>query len=287
MPGQTVTQIRNLLAAAGARPKHAFGQNFLIDLNLMQRLVRTAEITPRSHILEIGPGTGSLTECLLHAGARVVAVEIDRSLAELLRTRLGGEAHFTLIEGDVLESKHRLNPVVVAALPDRFDLVANLPYDVATPLIIELLLLETKTVERLTFTIQREVADRLRATRGNDAYGPLAVVVDTLAEVRLIARLPPSVFWPAPKVESAMIQLVRRSPDRVEIKPEHRRGFAAFIQRAFQQRRKMLRRSARDWDVENPIDAIAAAGVSPDARPEEVAPADWRAIFRRLAARRR
>ena len=284
MPGQTKSQIRALLAGAGLAPRERYGQNFLIDLNLMHKLVVAAEVRPQDVILEVGAGTGALTELLLDCGARVVAVEIDRGLQTLLRERLGNHPRFTLVQADVLASKHRLNPLVVGVLNERapkpggvYKLVANLPYQVATPLLMELLYAEPR-FERLTCTIQKEVGERLVADPRTSAYGPVSVICQTLAEIDVIAILPASAFWPRPKVQSIMLTLRPRPVNEIDV--EDVPGFVHFVQQGFGQRRKMLRRILRDWDQLDALAAFHKAGVNPDSRPEELTPRSWRAFYR-------
>ena len=284
MPGQKLSEIRTLLATAGLAPQHHFGQNFLIDLNLMRKLVAAGEVSAADTILEVGPGTGSLTEFLLARGARVVAVEIDHGLQALLRERLGGDPHFTLVQGDALGGKHQVNPLVLTALRAQspepggaYKLIANLPYQIATPLLMDLLLVRPR-FERMTCTIQREVGERLAAEPRTDAYGPASVVVQTLAETTLQAIIPAAAFWPRPKVESVMLTIRPRPPESIDVGEVP--AFVAFVQRAFQQRRKVLRRLLRNWDEAQALQAFQRAKVSPEARPEELAPPAWRALFR-------
>ncbi len=290
MPGQTLSEIRVLLAGAGLAPRQRYGQNFLIDLNLMRKLVAAADVRPEDVVLEVGPGTGSLTEMLLDRGARVVAVEIDRGLQALLRGRLGKHPRFTLVQADILAGKHQINPLVLNILNEQRSgsgvrkLVANLPYQIATPLMMELLYAEPP-FERLTCTVQKEVGQRLVAEPRTDAYGPVSVVSQTLAEIELVAILPPSAFWPRPKVESIMLTVRPRPPGRVDV-PDVA-DFVRFVQRGFSQRRKMLRRLVRDWELLDVLAAFHRAGVSPDVRPEELTPEAWRAFHRAVRAPRR
>ena len=223
MPGQTLTEIRSLLAGAGLAPRQRYGQNFLNDLNLMRKLVAAAEIGPEDVILEVGAGTGSLTETLLKRGAHVVAVEIDRGLQALLRDRLGKHPRFTLVQADVLAGKHQINPLVLNILNEQQPgtgggrkLVANLPYQIATPLLMELLC-TSPPFERLACTVQKEVAERLAAQPRTAAYGPVSVISQTLAATELIAILPPSAFWPRPKVESIMLTVRPRPANQVDV----------------------------------------------------------------------
>ena len=195
---QTKHEIQALLSSVNASPRYRFGQNFMIDQNLVRIVADAGEIGPDDLVIEVGPGTGTLTEELLARAGRVTAVEIDRDLAAMLRTRFGADAKFQLIEGDALAGKHKLNPELLSALmagqrpasPCRqtITLVANLPYNIASPLVIELLI---AGVDRLAFTVQKEVADRLRAAPSTDAYGPLTVMVQMLAQVELLRTLPP------------------------------------------------------------------------------------------------
>lgn len=277
MAGQTLSDVRALLATAGLKPQHRFGQNFLIDLNLMRKLVAAADVRATDVILEVGPGTGSLTECLLATGARVIASEIDNGLADLLRAHFADQPRFTLVEGDALAGKHAIQPELLEALAaadpaagGARKLVANLPYQIATPLLIDLL--HTRPpLASLTVTIQKEVGERLSAAARTDAYGPLAVIAQTLARIRTIAHLPPAAFWPRPQVDSVMVQLVPLADPPVA----DRAHFTTLVRRAFEQRRKMLRRIVRDWKQPAALDALAAIGLSSDARPEELAPHDW------------
>lgn len=281
MPGQTLREIRSLLASAGLKPQHRFGQNFLHDLNLLRKLVDAADVGPADVVLEVGPGTGSLTELLLERGARVVAVEIDRGLQALLRQRLGAHPRLTLVQADALDGKHHVNRLVLQALdaagadaPRK--LVSNLPYQIATPLLIDLLLIRP-SFERLTCTIQREVGQRLAAQPRTEDYGPASVLVQILARVEVVAVLPPTVFWPAPKVESIMLTIRPRPPADVSL--DEPRAFARFVQIGFAQRRKMLRRLTKHPSMTGGLALFARADVSPDCRPEELSPDQWRRLY--------
>ncbi len=209
---QTLTDIKSLLAEHGLRPKKKFGQNFLHDGNQMRRILDAADLTPGETVLEVGPGTGALTERLLEAGARVVAVEIDRDLEPILRQRTEPWAdRFVLHVGSALAGKHDLSPEVMGLLQgDRFKLVANLPYNVASPLLANLCVDEPAMTAAVVM-VQREVADRLTAGPGGKDYGPLGIIVQATCEARTVAVLSPSCFWPAPTVASAVVRLTRRA----------------------------------------------------------------------------
>ncbi|MFM9994586.1 MAG: 16S rRNA (adenine(1518)-N(6)/adenine(1519)-N(6))-dimethyltransferase RsmA [Phycisphaerales bacterium] len=236
---QTATQIKELLASRGLSPRKSLGQNFLIDHNLIRRLVEASGVGAGDVVLEVGPGTGTLTEELLARGCAVVACELDHGLAALLRERLAAHAaagRFTLVEGDCLASKRALSPDVVAALGGRaFRLVANLPYGAASPLMLALLC-EHPACGSMHVTIQREVADRLLAAPGTEHYGTLGVVAQAVAGVTRVAALPPECFWPRPEVTSAMVSIARRAAPLTD----DTRRLAEFCTRVFGARRKQL-----------------------------------------------
>ncbi len=232
---QSLRDIRELLAARGLTPRHRFGQNFLHDHGKILELVDAADLQPGEAVLEVGPGTGALTECLLEREVRVIAVEIDRDLAGLIRDRFGNR--ITLVEGDCLAKGRRLAPEVVSALEGAaFKLVANLPYQAASPLMASLLMHHPECCGQWV-TIQKEVVDRLVANPGTKAWGPLTAIVRAFASARRIAILPPGCFWPAPKVTSAMAEL-RPCPQKS--RPSDPDGFARFVTKLLSQRRKQI-----------------------------------------------
>jgi 16S rRNA (adenine1518-N6/adenine1519-N6)-dimethyltransferase len=279
---QTKHEIESILATAGLKPRHRFGQNFMIDQNLVRIVADAGAIGPGDCVIEVGPGTGSLTQEILSRGAHVVAVEIDRDLAKLLRGMFEAEKRFELIEGDVLKGKHELNPQLSAWLrlaakrQQRAKLVANLPYNIASPLVVELLM---AGVELLAFTVQKEVAMRMKALAGDDEYGPLSVMTQMLAEVEIVRTLPPQAFWPAPKVESALVRMERN--DRLgKVAGE----FSRFVHQLFSARRKTLRKalSQAGFDASELIDELKLDG---NARPETISPDRLFDLFQ-LATRR-
>lgn len=291
---QTQTEIREMLTTAGLAPRRQFGQNFLIDKNLMGLLLETADLPGGQRVLEVGPGTGSLTEELLERAAKVVAVEIDRGLAELLRKRLGARENFELIEGDVLSGKHALNPAVTQALGPAAHMVANLPYNIATPLIAECLVASWRAshgnrqglclFERLTFTVQRELADRLSASPGRGDYGPVSVLVALLGRIRRGPAVPASAFWPRPKVASRIM--------RIDFDPEASGKVRSIdvlvgvVALAFRHRRKQIgsiRRSAGEVYGAAQLDsAFGIAGINRTMRPEQVGPGRFLAMANAL-----
>ena len=276
---QTKQQILAILAEAGSHPRHQFGQNFMIDQNLVRLVADAGAPAPGDVVIEVGPGTGTLTEEILSRGAEVVAVEIDRDLAATLRVRLADRPGFRLIEGDALAGKHELNGELLSAVSSArsagraVKLIANLPYNIASPLVIELLV---AGVDLLAFTVQREVADRLRGKPATEDYGTLTVMTQMLAEVEILRVLPPQAFWPAPKIESALVRLVRR--DRLG---ETARPFGEFLRRLFSARRKMLRKTLggmRD-DAESVLAGVSIPGT---ARPEEIDPDSLLRLFQQV-----
>jgi len=293
---QTISEIRALLAERGLHPKHRMGQNFLHDQNHLRRLISAAEIRPGDLILEVGPGTGTLTEALLEAGADVIACELDRDLADLIHDRLDGR--ITLIRGDCLDKGRTLNPEIVAAIAGRdFKLVANLPYQIASPLMTALLI-DHPTCRGQFITIQREVAERLVAGPSTKAYGPLSIIIQAFAEVHRIATLRPTCFWPPPKVDSAMVSILPSSPGRgsgggggsksggegvlTEVSAlstaDSRRAFARFVTELFMKRRKQLGTifgRGRSFP----------AGITPDLRPEALSVERTIALFQDVTQR--
>ncbi len=285
---QTRRQIRALLAGAGLRPLKRYGQNFLIDGNLISRLVEAAGVTDRDVVLEVGVGTGSLTEMLLERAGHVVGVEIDRGLHALVAGLLGHHPRLSLLHRDVLVSKHRLAAEVLEELQRRRDelggrimLVANLPYQVATPLIVDLLL-DHADVGPLCFTVQAEVADRFTAEPGGRDYGPIAVYARLLTVVRRIARLGPESFWPAPRVDSAMLRMERHPGGRPP--EEVLQALVRLVQGCFGQRRKQMRTVLQRLLGKEALARLESAGMlDMSARPERIGVEGWLALARWVA----
>jgi len=273
----TKTEIRATLADAGLRPDTARGQHFLVDGNLMRLLVAEADLARADTVLEVGAGVGNLTGLLAADAGRVVAVEVDARVAEVARDGLADAENVRLIVADALADKHHVNREVMEAVRQGGDalggpwkLVANLPYQIATPLVVDLVL-DPDPPERLVFTVQEEVAARLAAAPATRAYGPVGVLIQAVADVEVLRRLPPDVFWPCPAVESAMVR-VRPSAakrDRVADLATLRRTVAAL----FAHRRK---RAARSLALADPSDEgvevwtarLEACGMDPSARAE-------------------
>ena len=249
-PRQTQTYLRGLFFRAGIAPRHALGQNFLIDLNILDLIVETAAIGVSDLILEVGTGAGALSTMLAERAGGLIAVEIDPAMARLTTAALKGAPAARVIEADILKNKNTINPVVIDAVRRavednpglKLKLTANLPYHIATPLIINLLVHPDLALESATVTIQRELAERLSAAAGSSAYGSASVIVQALAEIEIVRILPPSVFWPRPRVESAVVA-IRSNPakrSRLEASVGVER-FHPIVRELFLHRRKTLR----------------------------------------------
>jgi 16S rRNA (adenine1518-N6/adenine1519-N6)-dimethyltransferase len=245
-PRQTQSYLRGLFEAHRLRPKSKLGQNFLIDLNLLDFIIRSADLTRADLVLEVGTGTGGLTARLAeHAGA-VLSVEIDRTFHELARENLGPIEHVTLLHADILKNKNHLNADVLAQVSElrqryqsrNVKLVANLPYAVATPVISNLLMSDVP-IERMVVTVQWEIAEKLAADPGGKEYGALSVLVQAIADVEILRRLPPAVFWPRPAVASGIVRIWPRPAKRAAI--PNLESFRIFLRDLYSHRRKNLR----------------------------------------------
>lgn len=260
----TRRQVTDLLAEHGLRPSRALGQNFVADPNTVRRIARLAGVGAGDRVVEIGAGLGSLTLALAETGATVTAIELDRYVVPVLRS-VAEPAGVTVVEADAM----RLDWGALLG-PDAagWVLVANLPYNVATPLVADLLD-GVPAIERMLVMVQREVGERLAAKVGDEAYGAVSVKVAYWAEAKLVGKVPPSVFVPQPKVDSALVAITRRPAPAVDA-PYDR--LFALVRAGFATRRKMLRGALAGL-----ADAatFAAAGVRPEARAEELAIEDW------------
>ena len=256
----TRTSLSALLTTYGLHPSRALGQNFVVDPNTVRRIARLADVGVGDRVLEIGAGLGSLTVALHETGATVTAIEIDRFLIEPLRAivePLGVIVH----QGDAL---HLDYSELLGG--QRTVVVANLPYNIATPLVLHLLE-SVPLVERMLVMVQYEVGERLCANAGEEAYGAASLRVQYFAHARIVGKVSPTVFLPRPKVESALLAITRR--DSVAIDPALVTEAALFdvVRTAFQQRRKMLRRSLAAWAT---TETFERAGVAATSRPEEL-----------------
>ncbi|MFJ5608827.1 16S rRNA (adenine(1518)-N(6)/adenine(1519)-N(6))-dimethyltransferase RsmA [Streptomyces sp. NPDC093221] len=266
--------IRELAAALGVRPTKQRGQNFVIDANTVRRIVRTAGVRPEDAVVEVGPGLGSLTLALLEAADRVTAIEIDDVLAAALPATVAARMpdradRFALVHSDAMRVTELPGPPPTA-------LVANLPYNVAVPVLLHMLA-AFPSIERTLVMVQAEVADRLAAGPGNKVYGVPSVKANWYAEVKRAGSIGRNVFWPAPNVDSGLVSLTRRDPPKTTATREE--VFAA-VDAAFAQRRKTLRAALSGWAGSAPAAeaALVAAGVSPQARGEELTVEEFAAV---------
>ncbi|MFD3457381.1 16S rRNA (adenine(1518)-N(6)/adenine(1519)-N(6))-dimethyltransferase RsmA [Streptomyces sp. NPDC058691] len=274
--------VRALAARLGVRPTKQRGQNFVIDANTVRRIVRTADVRPEDVVVEVGPGLGSLTLALLEAADRVTAVEIDDVLAAALpdtvADRLPGRAdRFTLVHRDALRVAELPGPPPTA-------LVANLPYNVAVPVLLHMLA-TFPTIDRSLVMVQAEVADRLAASPGSKIYGVPSVKAAWYAEVKRAGAIGRTVFWPAPNVDSGLVSLVRRA-EPLKTTATREQVFAV-VDAAFAQRRKTLRAALSGWagSAAAAEEALVAAGVSPQARGESLTVEEFAAIAEHGAQR--
>src|SRR3954471_21415504 len=228
MSRQTQSFLIERMKEAGIRPLGQHGQNFLIDLNLLDLLVRTADPGPKDVVLEIGTGLGSLTGRVAQLAAAVVTVEIDPRLFALAAEELSGLANVTMLQQDALKNKNAMHPAVLEAVrhkldahPDsRLKLIANLPYNIATPILSNLLTIEPVPIS-LTATIQKELADRMVAPPGTKDYSALSIWMQALCAIELVREMKPQVFWPRPKVDSAIVHILPNPAKRAAIEDVH------------------------------------------------------------------
>ncbi len=263
----TRTRIRELLEQHGLSPSRALGQNFLCDAAMVDKIVRLAGVRSGDRVVEIGPGLGSLTLGLAGAGAEVLAIEIDRFLVPVLSEVVAG-LPVTIRQADAmtLDWDAELGA-------EEWSVVANLPYNVATPLILDLLVAQPQ-LRRWVVMVQREVGERLAARPGDKGCGIPSAIVAYWGTASVVGHVPPQLFLPQPRVESVLVRIDRASAPTVDVDFDR---YSMLVRTGFGQRRKMLRRSlAGVLDA----DRIAEAGIEPTARPEELTLDQWAALAR-------
>jgi 16S rRNA (adenine1518-N6/adenine1519-N6)-dimethyltransferase len=255
--------------------RKSLGQHFLTDPRILARIADAVALRPGETVVEIGPGRGSLTAALLARAARVVAIEIDPKLVELLREKYANEPRLTIIQADVLEVN--LGELAGGA----YALAGNVPYYITTPILFQAL--RQPRALRSVLLVQREVAARMAAEPGADDYGALSVNVQAVADVELLFRIPAGAFIPPPRVDSAVVRVTPRADPVVKTGEEER--FRTFVQSAFALRRKQMRRVVRTVAALGAAEAeraLAASDIDPDLRPETLSAAQFYSLGRAL-----
>ena len=266
-------RIHELLQDGALAPRRDLGQNFVADPNTLRRIARLADVGAGDRVVEIGAGLGSLTLALAETGAEVLAVEVDRGIAPVLRRVVADEPRVTVLETDAMAAHW---PSILSD-HDRWTLVANLPYNVATPLVCDLLD-DVPAITSMLVMVQREVAERFAARPGSKQYGAVSVKIAYWATASVVATVPASVFVPRPKVESALVRIDRRVPPVID--PE---DLFLLVRTAFGQRRKMVRRSLAALVTGHQFEL---AGVSPQSRTEDLGLDEWCRLAGVVAAER-
>lgn len=258
------------LEGAGLRAKRALGQNFVVDANTVRKIARLANVDNHRHVLEIGAGLGSLTLALAETGALVTAVEVDDQLLPLLRENVDPIDNITVVHADAM----KLNWSTLLEDGDDWALVANLPYNVATPLVADVLDFVPQ-VQRMLVMVQKEVGERFCASPSTEAYGALSVKVAFHATARIAGIVPPTVFLPRPNVDSALVEIVRhKEPIDAQI---NQKELFSLVRMGFAKRRKMLRGSLAGRVSPEQFEE---ADIAPTARAEELSVYDWMRLAR-------
>ena len=262
--------VNRLLAEHGLRPRRALGQNFVVDPNTVRRIARLSGAGPGDRVVEVGAGLGSLTLALAETGAEVVAIEVDPGLAAVLG-QVVADTSVRVVETDALGVDWAGALGSEGGHHEPWMLVANLPYNVATPLVVKVLE-QAPVVSSLLVMVQREVGERLAAGPGSRAYGAVSVKVTYWATAEVVGHVPPTVFLPRPKVESVLVRIDRRTEPAVSPAEVPYERLFAVVGAGFAHRRKMLRGALAG--VVEPA-AFEAAGIDPASRAEELSVTDW------------
>jgi len=264
-----------MLEGAGLRAKRALGQNFVVDANTVRRIAHLARVGPGDRVVEIGAGLGSLTLALAETGASVTAVEIDSGLVPLLRMNVGGLPGVDIVHADATE----LEWSVLLGNEPGWVLVANLPYNVATPLVADIVA-GVPAVSRMLVMVQREVAERFAARPSTPEWGAVSVRIGFRADARIVGHVPATVFLPRPNVESSLVEIVRH--DRNVDSGVDEKLMFSLVRAGFAKRRKMLRGALAGTAG---AAALEVAGIAGTARAEELAVEDWISLARAAGAR--
>lgn len=276
-------QAAALLEQHGLSPRRTLGQNFVVDPNTVRRIARLAEVSANDVVVEIGAGLGSLTAALAETGAHVVAIEVDRGIVPVLREQMAAHTNVTVHEADAMQLDWsafitEVNSRLGRSHDDGVTVVANLPYNIATPLVADLLD-EVPHVRAMLVMVQAEVGERFCAKPGTAAYGAVSVKVAYWARAEIVGSVPPTVFLPRPKVDSALVRIVRHDAPAVDV--EDAEALFGLVRAGFAKRRKMLR-SALAGTIT--AEQFERAGVDPTARAEQLTLDDWARLHRTVCA---
>lgn len=285
----TPSSVKSVLEKYNLHLRKALGQNFLVDANIVHKIVTAARLEKNDLVFEIGPGTGVLTGALSRQAGRVVALELDRALLPVLTETLAGLNNVSVLHKDAMQAD--LDELAAAAAPDAtgrpYKLVANLPYYITTPLIIRLLQ-KRFNISEMVIMVQLEVAARMAAAPGGKDYGALSVAVQYYTDPEMLFRVPRTVFLPRPEVDSAVVRLVKRSVPAVDVPDEEL--FFALVRGAFGQRRKTAGNALAGsgvmpgWPRSQWETALSVAGIESGRRGETLSLAEFAALCRVCAA---
>ena len=273
----TRTEVKNLLLKYEIHPKKSLGQNFVVEPNTIRQIIKLADLGPADFVIEVGPGLGSLTLALLESCEHVTAVEVDDVLVNILKEVTGEQTEnkLRIIHEDVMKLNLKQ---VLEERSNHWNLVANLPYNIAVPMICDFLE-KAPLISKMTVMVQREVAERMIAKVGDKAYGLPSVKIEYFAEAKIIADIPPTVFIPKPRVESSIVQIVRR--DNTIISEDYEMLFS-LIKSAFRHRRKMLRSSLKGILS---TDDFTATEIDPTKRAENLTLKEWELLTKQIVSR--
>jgi len=273
----TRTEVKNLLLKYEIHPKKSLGQNFVVEPNTIRQIVELAALNSDDFVLEVGPGLGSLTLALLESCGHVTAVEIDDVLVDILKevTGIQTENKLRVIHADIMKLDLKQ---VLEERSSQWNMVANLPYNIAVPLICDFLE-KNPIISKMTVMVQREVAERMVAKVGEKAYGLPSVKIEYFAQAKIVANIPPTVFLPKPRVESSIVQIVRHENPVISETPE---VLFDLIRSAFKHRRKMLRSSLKEILTSDDFDAT---GIDSTKRAENLVLEEWELLTKQITSR--
>ena len=273
----TRTEVKNLLLKYEIHPKKSLGQNFVVEPNTIRQIIKLADLGPEDFVLEVGSGLGSLTLALLESCEHVTAIEIDDVLVNILKETTGNQTgnKLRIIHADVMELDLQQ---MLEEKNSQWNLVANLPYNIAVPMICDFLE-NVSAISKMTVMVQREVAERMVAKVGEKAYGLPSVKIEYFAEAKIIADIPPTVFMPKPRVESSIVQIARHGNPMVS---ENYEVLFSLIKSAFRHRRKMLRSSLKGILSTDDFDLT---GIDPTNRAENITLKEWELFTKQIISR--